>query len=691
MTNSELNGKLNLRDVIESFSPHADIQHALLLTYSFEGSYIEDQEQGLLQLIWQRDCTNIIVIRDCKAIIARKQSHRYNVVNASYSSRIFHPKLILLLSKSEALAIIGSANLTHGGLAKNLELSCEYHLTHDEGPHHIFEALHDYIRDYLRQELDKASSQERNAFDDLVSDLGHFLEDTRVVQNSSEGTLSFIHNYDKPIFDKILEILPGRELDALWIVSPFFESEAKSKSEDPDDDKLDDKLIAKVFKAFKFTRNQQHHMRIYFQASSSNTTALPLNLLKKFKQDIALYKKDPTAIDQRTLHAKMFVFIGRKPTGERFMTIVHGSANFTGAALLSKPPHGNAEIVIATQIPNADVVADSLADYLNLEQLFNYIENWDSLIQGISSPPIIKPIVQVWEGMIFLEKMIVQVYFKLNSSKVKYIRVTLCGDQEELFLGDVDFSSGSKDYLEFQLPFGTIKTIDPLGDLSQLPFYCVRLDVFDSNRNLLGIGEGALNVDRPELFRGNYLCRIGELSLANQIFNAGGGFNRRSTYSKMGLFIEKMLSNKLTDGKGIRPTHQANLDQFFSSVHTGLRGLRWEIEQSKGSLHVLGRDYRMLATWGIMATQEDQVLTPEMRLYLCDRIVRTVLEITEMVVQARNHDKKTTPILRDEFLIRAESIYDFVKCLQNDEDVGLAADNLLKRWYALKIMAEGDV
>jgi hypothetical protein len=129
MANSELNECLNLRDVIESFSPFTDVEHALLLTYNFEGDYIEDQERGLLQLIWQRNCPNPLVIRDGKAILAEKRSHNYSVFNATYSRRTFHPKLLFLLSNSEALALIGSANLTHGGLAKNLELSCEYRLT----------------------------------------------------------------------------------------------------------------------------------------------------------------------------------------------------------------------------------------------------------------------------------------------------------------------------------------------------------------------------------------------------------------------------------------------------------------------------------------------------------------------------------------------------------------------------------
>jgi len=69
--------------------------------------------------------------------------------------------------------------------------------------------------------------------------------------------------------------------------------------------------------------------------------------------------------------------------------------------------------------------------------------------------------------------------------------------------------------------------------------------------------------------------------------------------------------------------------------------------------------------------------------------VHTALEITEMAIQVRNYDKKHIPILRKEFLTRAEPMRDFAACLLNDEDVRKAAENLLKRWNVLETLAEG--
>jgi len=308
------------------------------------------------------------------------------------------------------------------------------------------------------------------------------------------------------------------------------------------------------------------------------------------------------------------------------------------------------------------------------------------LIEVIPTQVVI-PVIQVWEGMISLEKMTIQVYCRVNSPKVKHIRITLCGEQEEmdLGLGVIEFSSDSMDFIELKLPSEAVKIIDPIADLRQIPFNHVRLEAFDGNFNLIGTAEGALNVDHPELFYRNYECNINELKLDNQIYNAGGAISH--LFDGKRIIVERILSGESGDGK-FRPTHQADLDLFFRRIHTGLRGLKWQIEQSKGSLYELGYIHRKLAAWGTRAAQEDRELTREMRLYLCDRIVRTALEITEIIIHARNNDRTPVSILHDDFFKRAEPIHDFAESLQNDEELGLIAVNVLEHWDALKTETE---
>lgn len=339
-----LNAEINLRTVIDTFAPEDDIRHALFLTYTFDGGILEDVDRGLLDLLWRRNCENVLVVRDGKAILAEKRSHRYSVINAAYSRRTFHPKLMLLLTSSEVLAAIGSANLTRGGLENNLELVGVYRLTRNSGPLSLFRSLRDYLgKSHLRLELAATSSQQRKAFDVLQRDLDRFLNEASAVRSPIEPL--FLHNYDEALLPQIIKALPNQKLETMWVVSPFFEPDPirnesldkrpqpdtvplSTKGDDPPDDRLDETLLKEVFKQLNFIQNDQPPVRIYFQASTTNVTRLPLNALQQFKSQIALFGKTST-IDSRNLHAKMLVFAGHDQSGQPFVTIVHGSANFT--------------------------------------------------------------------------------------------------------------------------------------------------------------------------------------------------------------------------------------------------------------------------------------------------------------------------------------------------------------------------
>jgi HKD family nuclease len=684
MTSDSLNAKINLLEVIESFSPSEDIQNALLLTFNFDGLYLEDPERGLLESIWQRNCTNILVIRDSKAVIKHKQSQRYNVINASFSKRIFHSKLILLTSKSEVMALIGSANLTQNGLEKNLELVCDYHLTRKEGPVRIFEAIHAYLKNHVNKEIAMASAFSHKVFDDIVGDLGRFLDEAKLAHNDIDGLISFLHNYDEPLYNQILRTLPNKDLDALWIVSPFFDAEMSEKI-DKREDALEYELINKIFESF--SKKSQSQVRFYFQASAGNATCLPVELLKGYRSLIELYKKDPTALDQRALHAKMLIFFGHRSSGDSFITIVHGSANFTRAALLSKPPEGNAEIVMLTQISNTRVDPDKLEYYLDLNRLFCQVPDWNSL-SGQQPHKIIASVVQVWEGLASIRDKIttIRIYFTVNSVDVKNVRIMLCNDQDEMTLGEAQYKPYELNSPEFKRSTETLmQVVNQTANISQLLYSTVRVDAFDSNGKLLGSGFGALNVDRPEEFYGTNL--YSEDRLDSLIYTYGV---RALSYSDVVRKINDICSRdnaNPTPG----PKHHADLDLFFRRIHIGLRGLKRKVELSKGSLIELRSVQRKLASWGTRAANgEDETLSREERLYLCDRILRTAKEITEITINARKVDKIPKIILKEEFIDKAEVMINFAERLNQDKDVGMVATNLRNKWQSLEKFAKSD-
>jgi PLD-like domain len=118
--------RLLLRDAIGGFAPGQGFRAVLLLTFSFDGRWLEE---GLVPDLFDRQVNASLVIRDGNALIQDSPSVRYHRANAQFSTRVFHSKLVLLVADDRALAVIGSANLTRGGLERNLELASAYEVS----------------------------------------------------------------------------------------------------------------------------------------------------------------------------------------------------------------------------------------------------------------------------------------------------------------------------------------------------------------------------------------------------------------------------------------------------------------------------------------------------------------------------------------------------------------------------------
>ena len=678
-----LNNTLNIKMEIENFAPHESIRHALLLTFNFHGECLEDKETGLLELLWRRDCKSVLILRDgnARAVLSEKRSHRYTVVNAAFSNRVFHSKLIFLLSDSEALAIIGSANLSPGGLKKNLELACAYHLTAMNGPQKLFLSIREYFRDHLRKEFRQSSLASYNEF---LEDLDHFLTGISV-RGKSESPV-FLHNYSQPLLPQILDTLPGHKIDHLWVISPFFDVDPSTKmdSDDPPDQVLNVTLLENVLNNLHLQETEKP-MRIYFQASPTNETCLPIQQLRKHQSRLSLYRKDSTAEDQRNLHGKMLVFIGRTRTGKPFMTLVHGSANFTEAALLSTPPPGNAEVVVVTHLPQPETVSRHFERLLNLNELFSEVENWNSLNTRTAPRSWLHPSLQVWEAMASISDNKVTVYFQINDQNAITARVYLTGHNGiELLAGEVH--APFAEIASFELPASAWLRKD---DLRQLSYCGVRIDVHDESGKRLASASGPLNVDCPDAFVEDFLITPENQSVEQVIYldglGTGGG------YVRLRQSLERRLTQARAQEQGLAPvpTHHADLDLFFRLLHIGFRGLRYRVQQSNGSVSVIGDALQRLAEWAKLTVDEQKLLTPEQRLYLADLIVRAAMESSAMLKKSRIDSRQGAEILQRKFVSQAMPLRTYAQKLSKDQSLGVVARSLLARWNALSWTAKG--
>jgi len=140
--------RISLRDEVGGFAHGAPLRAALLLTYCFDGAYLEE---AIVPELFSRTVNTALVIRDRHAVQKEALTVRYNRSDAQFSQRVFHPKLILLVAESRALAIIGSANLTRGGIERNMELAIRFELSLDDGtPRRLFESIAKYLAGPLR-------------------------------------------------------------------------------------------------------------------------------------------------------------------------------------------------------------------------------------------------------------------------------------------------------------------------------------------------------------------------------------------------------------------------------------------------------------------------------------------------------------------------------------------------------------
>ena len=106
--------RLLLRDVIGGFAPGQGLRAALLLTYSFDGRWLEE---GLVPDLFDRPVTTAIVLRDGNNVVAEAPSVRYHRANAAFSTRVFHPNWRCSLRRTAPSPLSAVPTSLAGGLS----------------------------------------------------------------------------------------------------------------------------------------------------------------------------------------------------------------------------------------------------------------------------------------------------------------------------------------------------------------------------------------------------------------------------------------------------------------------------------------------------------------------------------------------------------------------------------------------
>lgn len=604
--------RLLIRDAIGSFAPGQGLRAALLLTYRFDGKWIEE---GFVPDLFDRPVATALVIRDAKGIVTEAPSVRYHRANAGFSTRVFHPKLALFVAEDRALAIVGSANLTRGGLERNLELGSAFEVTREGGPRPLFEGILSYIAGPLMSELETGGSG-ATSLRDTAAALREVLAD---VPHSLKSPHIFLHNYKSPLWEQVLDALPHRHVAQLCIVSPFFEPNA-IQPEDPAPE-TEAGMFERMFRDLTFEPTKGGKPLSVFFQQSEGKTLLPIDKLTRWKNEIILFQRAATGDDPRPLHGKFLLIEGAH--GNRrdpYLVAVHGSPNFTSAAFLARPPEGNAEIAVVTHLPAKRGASAKVLSALGLPHLFAEVGDWTALthIASVSGPFPPPDAFSVTDATLNVTERKLELLWQGSTPGAVSARV----------LAEVNgawtvVASGSI-VEERRLVLNVPQFVETdQYNLTSLNSTQVRVEMLDANGAVIARSIAPVNVDSPQQFCGTVLVGSAMSSLDERIALAGCG--GAQTYREQQDFIERQRSG---DAKGKRPavlTHQADLDRFFRNLQTGFRGIRARLRAMPDSQFTVRRTLKDLTRWcQETVDHKGDRLSTECRIFLIDRLARQI-------------------------------------------------------------------
>jgi hypothetical protein len=372
-----------------------------------------------------------------------------------------------------------------------------------------------YLSGPLRQEVGGGSLR---ALEDVTVALREIVGRAPSEREASPHLL--LHNYNRPLWEQLLAKLPHRWLRRALIVSPFYEPDVGGRAEDPPGQADDGSLFQRLFSDFEFDADPAEAPVTVCFEEDAGTTALPISKLRAWKERLSLQHRLATSDDARRLHGKLLVLEGSGKKGrEAFLVALHGSPNFTPAALLRTPPDGNAELAVLTRLPPRGSSSMRVATALALGELFGAITDWDGLR---STAPT--PLPRRGQAAFTLTDATFQV---VGSAVVVSARNLPSGAASFRLLALVEgkwlpLAEAACDGSEtWSIPTADLAICDPETKLLSVRAARVRMEILGGEGAILAADEAPLNVDRPEQFCG--LAMVGQLllTLDQRIAQAG--------------------------------------------------------------------------------------------------------------------------------------------------------------------------
>ena len=305
----------------------AKAESSLLMSYCSSLPFLEQNVLDHLQRAGAGRVTILVDEGDYHASLSdyvRAAGVRYRLhpVRLPHPKANFHPKLYLLLTRTNVRLLVASANLTPSGFRSNLEIVDELSLSDDDRADARAFAQYGRMLNSLialDSDLSRAVVRVLQIFVDEI--------ERRVGKQVSEAGPRLLHSIDEPLLSQLVATVPPGIVDEIVVISPFFDPKSAA--------------IIELAKAYP-----KASIRIIKDAKTESLNGQALITLgdRVVVDELASAENGE---HRRKLHAKILALRG----GEAEW-IISGSANLTRPAWLvsaSSKQCGNVEAVVVRE------------------------------------------------------------------------------------------------------------------------------------------------------------------------------------------------------------------------------------------------------------------------------------------------------------------------------------------------------
>lgn len=216
-------------NVFDLLGKGCTVYHSAIITsftfdpYYFSNYYMPQmRSRGIRNVVVLIDSTQYdAILEDTEAF--KNYRHDFALIRVkNRSNGVFHPKVSLFLGDKQALALVGSGNLTYSGMSHNKELWGAFCADNKEAEEaFIIKNIWDYLSRIIRSSFSEIAIQQL----EWCKIYSAAIRDFESIESPQQSEFKFIATTsEESIFDKIKKIVHGK-VNTIKIIAPFYDME----------------------------------------------------------------------------------------------------------------------------------------------------------------------------------------------------------------------------------------------------------------------------------------------------------------------------------------------------------------------------------------------------------------------------------------------------------------------------------